>query len=134
MAQSVVADTHAVIWYLAGSTNLSEPARDAMRTAVEGGDRIYVSAITLVEIVYLTERERIPRPALERLTGHLRDPASAFSLVPIDLDVALAVDNISRTQVADMPDRIVAATALVLRAPLVTADRQLRAADIETIW
>jgi predicted nucleic acid-binding protein len=33
-----------------------------------------------------------------------------------------------------MPDRIIAATALALGLPLVTRDRKIRAADLETIW
>jgi predicted nucleic acid-binding protein len=33
-----------------------------------------------------------------------------------------------------MPDRIIAATALNLGLPLVTRDRRLQAAGIQTIW
>jgi len=33
-----------------------------------------------------------------------------------------------------MPDRIVAATALVLQLPLVSKDSRIRASEVQTIW
>jgi predicted nucleic acid-binding protein len=54
--------------------------------------------------------------------------------VPVTVEVARATEHIPRSIVPDLPDRIIAATALVLGLPLVTADRQIRAAPIPTIW
>jgi len=48
--------------------------------------------------------------------------------------VATALKDIPRNLVPDMPDRIIAATALHLGLPLVTRDRRLQAAGIDTIW
>jgi predicted nucleic acid-binding protein len=36
--------------------------------------------------------------------------------------------------VPEMPDRIIAATAIHLGVPLVTRDRRLQSAGIQTIW
>jgi PIN domain nuclease of toxin-antitoxin system len=41
---------------------------------------------------------------------------------------------IPRNLVPDMPDRIIAATAVHLGVPLVSRDRRLQAAGIQTIW
>lgn len=41
---------------------------------------------------------------------------------------------ISRATINDMPDRIIAATALRLNLPLVTRDRKIQAAQIQCIW
>jgi PIN domain nuclease of toxin-antitoxin system len=58
-----------------------------------------------------------------------------FEVVPIDKAVAHAVSKIPRSAVADPFDRIIAATALVRAAPLVTYDRRIRQlAAVETIW
>ena len=40
----------------------------------------------------------------------------------------------NRAQVPDMPDRIIAATALSLGLPLVTRDGRIRDSGIRTIW
>jgi predicted nucleic acid-binding protein len=53
---------------------------------------------------------------------------------PLDEGVAKAVYRVPRNAVPDMPDRIIAATALYLGLPLVTKDGRLRKAGISTIW
>ena len=53
---------------------------------------------------------------------------------PIDRGVVDAVARVDRDSVPDMPDRIIAATALHLGLPLVAKDKKIRAAEIETIW
>jgi predicted nucleic acid-binding protein len=56
-------------------------------------------------------------------------------LAPLDAAVAKAVQKISRITVPDMPDRIIAATAVHLNADLVTRDRRLQAAlGNRSIW
>jgi predicted nucleic acid-binding protein len=49
-------------------------------------------------------------------------------IAPLDVAVAQAIQKISRDAVPDMPDRIIAATALHLNAELVTRDHRLQAA------
>jgi predicted nucleic acid-binding protein len=51
-----------------------------------------------------------------------------MAVAPLDAAVAQAVQKISRVVVPDMPDRIIAATALHLNAELVTRDRRLHSA------
>jgi predicted nucleic acid-binding protein len=56
-------------------------------------------------------------------------------VTPLDASVARAVQRISRVAVPDMPDRIIAATALHLNAELVTRDRRLQAAlKSRAVW
>jgi predicted nucleic acid-binding protein len=54
--------------------------------------------------------------------------------VPVDESIANVLPQISREVVPDMPDRIIAATALHLNLPLITRDRRLQASGIPTIW
>jgi PIN domain nuclease of toxin-antitoxin system len=53
---AIVLDTHAVIWYLSSSAELSPAAQKAIETALRAADDLLISAISLVEIIYLTER------------------------------------------------------------------------------
>ena len=63
MTRPIAADTHAILWYLTGSPRLSATAKAAFDDAVEAPQDIYISAMSLVELVYLTERSRIPLTA-----------------------------------------------------------------------
>ncbi len=131
---SVVLDTHTVIWYLENSRELSSVARKTIEDAIHDARDVYVSAISIVETIYLTERRRVPFGALQRLRSALIDPNSGLVIAPVDASVADALQRIPRDTVTDMPDRIIAATALHLSYPLVTRDARLQTAGIPTIW
>jgi PIN domain nuclease of toxin-antitoxin system len=131
---SAVLDTHAAIWYLLDAKNLSDTVFALIDSAVASGAPTYISAISLVEIVYLVERRRIAADAYERFADELSRDNAAFRVVPLDSDVVEQLKNIPRAIVPDMPDRIIAATALHLGLPLVTRDRRLQEAGITTIW
>jgi PIN domain nuclease of toxin-antitoxin system len=59
---------------------------------------------------------------------------AAIELVPVTYAITQAVPHIPRATVPDMPDRIIAATALHLGVPLVSRDRKIHASSIQTIW
>jgi PIN domain nuclease of toxin-antitoxin system len=101
---------------------------------VEAGRPAFVSAISVVETIYLIESGRIPLEALQRLEAGLSDPSSGLLIAPVDSEVAEAVHRIPRDVVPDMPDRIIAATALHLGLPLVTRDQRIQSVGIRTIW
>ena len=131
---AIVADTHAAVWYLLNSKSLSSNAQRAMDEAIEAGDVVYVSSISLVEVVYLVEKGKLPSVVLDRLTSALSEPDSGFVVAPLSLSVALAILQISRETVPDMPDRIIVATALDLGLRLVSRDSEISKTGIEIIW
>ncbi len=59
----VVVDTHAIIWYLLNSPKLSDNAIKA----IDSAEKIYVSVVSIVEIIYLQEKGKIPEEASQRL-------------------------------------------------------------------
>ena len=129
-----VADTHAVIWYVFNDRRLSRDARHAFDMAVAQGDNVGFSSITLAEIVYLTERQRVPPDTLTGLTAALDLPNSVLVEVPFERRIAEAMVRVDRSEVPDLPDRIIVATALHLGVPLVTRDGKIQASGIATIW
>ncbi len=71
---------------------------------------------------------------LPRLLQELGNPATTLELAPLDLGVVLALQDIPRPRVPDLPDRVIAATALHYCVPLVTRDGKIRSCVVETIW
>lgn len=117
-----VADTHSLIWHLQRSTRLSSQAR-ALFQATDGGTATaWLSTVTLVEMVYLAEKNRIAMQLVGKTLDLLRDDAANYQVVPLDLNVAAAVTHVPRQAIADMPDRIIVATALHLGLPLLSRD------------
>lgn len=129
-----VLGTHAAIWYLLDTRNLSETVFSLIDGATASDVPTYISAVSLVEVIYLVERGRIARNAFERFVDALGQNNPSFKVFPLDYNVASALRSIPRDVVPDMPDRIIAATTLHLGLPLVTRDRRLQAAGIQTIW
>jgi len=131
---SAVLDTHAAVWYLLDAKSLSQTVFSLIDRAAASGQPTYISAVSLVEVVYLVERGRIAADAFERFVAELKQQNPAFTVVPLDSEVAAALRTIPRDAIPDMPDRIVVATALHLGLPLVTRDRRIQSAGIKTIW
>jgi PIN domain nuclease of toxin-antitoxin system len=52
---AIVADTHAIVWYLVEPERLSQVALDALEGSIAAGSPVYISAISLIEICYLTQ-------------------------------------------------------------------------------
>lgn len=129
-----VTDTHGLIWYLENSPRLGLGADQAFNAADQGEAVVYVPTICLVEIVYLQEKGRIPADLKDRFDAELLSGRSGLAVVALTAEIVDAVARIPRTIVADMPDRIIAATALHLRLPLISQDRALQKVGLDIIW
>jgi PIN domain nuclease of toxin-antitoxin system len=129
-----IADTHTAIWYLFQDPRLSLLARQSIEAAAAMGDHVGVSAISLAEMVYLVQKERIHSSAVRELVAALREPANVLQEVPLDVLVAQQIAQVPRAQVPDLPDRILAATALRHGVPVISRDGRIRASSVQTIW
>lgn len=130
----LVTDTHALIWYLEDSPRLGPDARSAFEACDGGESVIYVPTICLVEIVYLQEKSRIPFDLKSALDAALQGGSTGLVPYFLSVDVVDALAQVSRAEVPDMPDRIIAATAVHLGVPLISRDRKLQLSNVQTIW
>jgi PIN domain nuclease of toxin-antitoxin system len=131
----VVVDTHTIIWYLSRSAKISLPAVNTLDAVTANDLPIFIASITLIEMIYLVERSRIPAAALQDLMQQLARVDSPLTIAPLTAEVAQSLSQIPRDVIPDMPDRIIAATAHHLQIPLVTCDHKIRACSvIQTIW
>lgn len=131
----VVIDTHAAIWYFANSPEISVLATETIDNAVANGDSVILSTISIVEIIYLIDKTKLVPQTLTRLMQYLKIPNNGFISQDLTEDISQTLQQIPRSTVPDMPDRIISATALYLKLPLITKDRKIRTlTNIQTIW
>lgn len=131
---AAIADTHAVLWYSFRHPRLSVGAKAFIEAAIQRREQIGVSSISLVEMVYLIEKNRIPPESLTAVAQEFALASSPFVEIPIDLPITRALTRVDVTQVPDMPDRIIAATALHLNVPVISRDGKIRLSSVPTIW
>lgn len=131
---TAVADTHAIIWYLARDKRLGTEAQAVFANAAMNGDSIAISAITLVEIVYLVERNRISPVQFSQLMNILDATDSILIEVGLSPAIVRTLTKVDWVQVPDMPDRIIAATGLHLGVPVISRDHKIQTSAIQTIW
>ena len=129
-----VADTHALIWYLEDSPLLGAKARVAFSESERGEGVIFIPTICLVEIVYLLEKGRIPPDLKTKLDNEIQEGETGLIFADLNLEIANLVASVPRSEIPDLPDRIIAATALYLNLPVISRDKRISLSSIETIW
>ena len=132
--QAAVTDTHGMIWYLANSARLGANASRLFDACDQGQITLFIPSICLVEMIFLQEKGRIPLELKKRFDVELQNGRSGFVVMPLTEEIANAVARISREAVPEMPDRIIAATALHLNVPLISYDLALQKAGLPIIW
>ncbi len=60
---AAVADTHSALWYLFDDGRLSKTAADFIGEAAASRRNVAISFITLAEVVYLIDKNRLPHSA-----------------------------------------------------------------------
>jgi predicted nucleic acid-binding protein len=113
---------------------LSETARKTIEQAALDGNQVAYSSITLAEIIYLSERGRIPAETFERLSQASEDQNAVLIEIPFAMRIAQALAKVERSQVPDLPHRIIAANALYLGVPVISRNCKIQLSDVETIW
>ena len=130
----VVTDTHGLIWYLTDSPHLGASAAARFDACDRGEISVYVPTICVVEITYLQEKGRIRTDLKTQLDAELLAGHGGLVLFALTPGVADTVRYVPRSQVPDMPDRIIAATALHLGLPLLSRDQAIQSSGVRTIW
>lgn len=119
-------DTHALIWALEDSDQLSDRARELI---VDVENQILVSAASAIEIAIKRSLQKLEAP------DDLLLAIDATGFIPITIDFATA------ERLASLPlhhrdpfDRLLIAQALTEGVPIVTRDPAFGAYPVSTIW
>ena len=130
----IVLDTHVLVWWLSGTPLLSPAASQAIAEAV-AAERVAASTISVLEIAAAVRcgRLQLTMPLTQWLADARLLPELRFE--PISTEVAHLAGSFGEKMHGDPADRLIAATAMVLGAPLVTADEKLRGCGaVQTVW
>lgn len=101
-----------------------------IQTAEKGHHQLFVSTISLMEIMYLTETNRIPLSLAEVLEN--LNSKKCYTIIDFDVDILKEAVDI---QFVELHDRLILATAKLLGTPIVSSDREFNnLKDVEVIW
>ena len=132
----IVLDTHTLLWWLNGHSELSENARAAIEKELQDSSgAILVSAISAWEIAMLVNLNRLT------LTMSVDDWLEAAAdveevrFVPVDNAIGVESTRLPGEFHRDPADRMIVALARHLNVPLITADQKIRDyKHVQSVW
>jgi len=111
---------------------LSARARDFIRRARRETE-IAIATITLWELAWLAQNNRIVITG--SVESFIRETVARVTLRPITPEIAALAVRLPKEFPGDPADRVIAATAMIEAAPLVTADAGiLQSKLVDTVW
>ena len=125
-----LADTVAVVRFLADTGKIGRKARKIFEETEKGEHIIWISIISIVEIMYLAEKNRIP-VNLEDFIEKIKLNRN-YKLIDLDLDIVRTANRLSGLE---LHDRLIVATAKYMDIPLITSDSIIiNSGFIEILW
>jgi len=125
-----IADTHALIWYLVGSSRLGSNARALFDSATEDKSRIFIPAIVVAELMMFAEKHKQIEP--DKILEKLR-ALSGFEFLALLPETAAKIKEL--TALSDIHDRLIVAEAMIQKMPLITFDEAItKSGLVEVIW
>ncbi len=129
-----VTDTHPLVWYATNKLNeLSLRVRKQFEKAANGESLIYIPSIALVEAAMLVHKGTITPPdRFDHWANNLASK-SGFAILEVNIQVLHAAIGFSFNK--DFFDKMMVATALDQRLPLITKDVDITESNlVEVYW
>lgn len=130
---SVLLDTHVWVWWLTPGSPLSRSERDSL-DAKAGRRELFLSAISLweVQVLHAKRRLELPLTFAAWLTRAADD--RVITVLPLSVDVVLALDGLPASFHGDPADRLIVATARAHALSLATHDTAIRRSRAAKLW
>jgi PIN domain nuclease of toxin-antitoxin system len=127
---NILADTHAILWWLVGDERLSRTARRILENPV---NRRFVSIASLWETgIKLSTGKLLDEGLTLRVIADSLNEQEFVSL-PIRIEALLRLDRLPWLH-RDPFDRMLIAQAMEEGIPLLTADSKISRYAVETVW
>lgn len=130
---TVLLDTHAWVWWMEGDNRLGRKTLVALDRLPEN-ERPVISDVSIWEIATLLGLGRwtcqIPFEIWLQKATHAR----TVTVVPITTPVGIELRRLPHGLHKDPADRIIIATARVLKLPLLTRDRRILGSKLTKSW
>ncbi|RFF30111.1 type II toxin-antitoxin system VapC family toxin [Wenzhouxiangella sediminis] len=122
----IVLDTHALVWWVTGDSQLSEPALQAIEAALTDQRPVMISTISAWELAMLVAKDRlILTMDLDEWLDTV-DSIEGVEWVPVTRQVAVDSVNLPGEFHQDPADRLIVALARHENAELISADRRIQ--------
>jgi predicted nucleic acid-binding protein len=114
---SLLFDTHALLTYL-NDENGSETIDNHLNNVENGTSNGYISSITIAELAYIYNRNDKKSEGEACIHALLN---TSLEIITVDTDIAISAGNLKKRKIS-LADAIIAATALQVKATVVTND------------
>ncbi|MEA3222600.1 MAG: PIN domain-containing protein [Thermodesulfobacteriota bacterium] len=125
-----LADTVAIIRHFSEIGKIGEKAFEIINGVERGEHHCYVSTISLVEILYLSEKKRI-HISLGKTLGKINESEN-YSVISLTPQIVKLAESIHFPEIFD---RLIISTAKCLGVPILTSDKEISSTTfVETVW
>lgn len=115
-------DTHILLWTALDAAKLSKSAR----AEIDGSAQLYVSAITLYEVLYLAVDGRLKLTMEPNLWFQAAATRLDLIVLPVNAEIAAIAATLPAYPNGDPADRLIVSTAVHFGMSLCSADRDIR--------
>jgi PIN domain nuclease of toxin-antitoxin system len=126
----ILLDTHILLWWLAGGTDLSAVQRKTLGREEAAGRPLAISAITLWEIAKLHELGKIRLAQTVDVVMDEIESHAQLTVLPLDGRIAVESTRLGAAFHSDPADQLIVATARVHGLHLATADERIRGSGV----
>ncbi len=123
-------DTVTIIRHFAGIPKIGQAAKQALIEIENGNSEAIISVVSLMEIMYLSEKQRIQIP-FDKTIRRIQK-ASNYQLIDLTPEILITASQIRFTE---LHDRLIIASARYLDIPIISSDKSFQQVDkLTVIW
>jgi len=113
-----VLDTHVLIWYFIGSKRLKRKLKEKIEEVRNAGGRLLVPTIVLAEALAIAEKGKVEFDFQDMYQLIKNEPE--FGIISFTAEI---LEEVMHTEIPEIHDRIIVATARFYRAGILTKDK-----------
>ena len=123
-------DTVALVRHLSGLGKIGQQAADILDHLEAGSDLLLISVVSLMEVLYLSEKNRIPMDLTESLEK--LQASECYAVVDLNAEILKVAEAL---EFGELHDRLILATARWFGVSILSSDQEFeRVEGVEVIW